>query len=184
MSTPSVAAPPQYPAGPYEAATEFGAEWRDQRIEEIARSAARLRAVVEGLDDRQLDTKYRNWTVRQIVHHLADSTANAYVRFRLALTESTPTVKPYNETAWAELPDAKQAPIEPSLAIYEGLCERWVDLMRSIDDEQLERDFYHPEQKTNIKLFAILGLYAWHAAHHTAQIEWLADQHGWRRRGR
>ena len=132
----------------------------------------KLRAEVQGLSDAQLDTRYRpeGWTVRQVVHHLADSHGHAPGRFRLALTEDTPTIKPYKEALWAELIDARTAPVEPSLAIVAGLHERWVPLLKSMSMTDFQRGFVHPEQGRTITLAETLEIYTWHGGHHLAQI--------------
>ena len=139
-----------------------------------------MTAAVAGLDDRQLDTPYRpgGWTVRQVVHHYADSHANSYVRFRLALTEDAPVIKPYDEQRWAELPDAKSAPISVSLTLLSALHQRWVLLLRSLDDQTFARTFIHPELG-EMRLDKTLGLYAWHCHHHVAHITNLRARQGW-----
>ena len=128
----------------------------------------------------QLDTPYRpgGWTVRQVVHHLPDSHMNAYVRFRLALTENEPTIKPYEQQLWAELPDAKTADIEMSLKLFEGLHQRWVLLLRSMKPEDFHRKYIHPESGVNV-LDNVLQLYAWHGKHHVAHITSLRKRMGW-----
>ena len=135
---------------------------------------------VSDLTDAQLDTPYRpgGWTVRQVVHHLADSHLNAYIRFRLALTEDEPTIKPYNENAWAHLPDAEQSPIAPSLQILGGLHTRWALLLRSLSQAQLHRYFLHPENGL-MRLDKTIGSYGWHSRHHLAHITRLRDRMGW-----
>ena len=164
---------PQYPAGPYEADSTYGDARRDEHVTEIAAAPVRLRRAVAGLTGAQLETKYRNWTIRQITHHLADSHLNAYVRFKLALTEDRPTIKPYQEGAWAELADARAAEIEATLPLLEGLHARWVSLLRAMTPEQYARTYFHPEGSTIVPLFEALGHYAWHGRHHTAQILWV-----------
>lgn len=165
--------PPQFPAGPYVPVERYGAADLTNWIGEIERAPARLRDAVAGLSDAQLDTTYRNWTIRQITHHLADSHLNVYVRFRLALTEERPTIKPYNESLWSALADAREAPVAPSLAIMDGVHARWVHLLRSVPDDALRRGFYHPESRADVILWQVLPSYAWHARHHTAQIQWV-----------
>lgn len=139
----------------------------------------RLREAIQGLSDAQLDTPYREggWTVRQLVHHIADSHANAYVRFKLALTESNPTIKPYDEAAWAALPDSR-LPIEPSLAMIEGIHKRLVALLESLAGSDFERTFQHPERGP-MTIAANLALYEWHSLHHTAHITSLRQRMGW-----
>lgn len=171
--------PPQNPAGVFEAKTNFTGKERDEAISEIALLPAQVRAAVAGLDDARLDAKYRNWTIRQIVHHLADSHVNAHARFRLAMTEERPTIKPYDEGRWAVLDDALRAPVEPSIAILDGLHARWVRLLRSLTAEQFRRVYFHPEMGREVSLEEAISSYAWHGRHHTAQITWLRERHDW-----
>jgi hypothetical protein len=141
---------------------------------------AQLRATVNGWTDEQLDTPYRpdGWTVRQVIHHLPDSHINSYVRYRLALTESQPTIKPYDEDAWAHLPDAQSAPVDLSLALLDALHRRWVVLLRSLKAEEWACTFQHPENGT-VRLDMTLLIYAWHGRHHLAHITRLRDRMGW-----
>jgi hypothetical protein len=171
--------PPQNPAGEYVAETNYSKARRDELIAIIEGAPAALRKVVVGMDGRQLDTPYRNWTIRQIVHHLADSHVHAYARFKLALTEQTPAIKPYDESKWSALPDARKGDIGPSLLLMEGLHARWTALLRGMTDEQFGRSFFHPEFNNTITLTEALPSYAWHCRHHMAQIKWVRDQHGW-----
>ncbi len=124
------------------------------------------------MSHEQLYTTYRNWTIRQIAHHLADSHLNSYVRFKLALTEERPTIKPYDEGRWSLLADAQRASIEPSLQLLHGLHLRWAHLLRSLTPDAFQRSFYHPESKEVVPLWRALAYYVWHARHHTTQIEW------------
>jgi len=171
---------PRYPIGRYEMPADVTPAMRAGAILEIASTPERVRAVVKGLNDTQLDTPYREggWTVRQVVHHMADSHMNAYVRWRLALTESEPTIKPYEESAWARLEDAAHAPIEVSLRLLEPLHERWVRLLHSVKPEEFARTFRHPEHGVRT-LDWMLFLYAWHGKHHVAHITELRKQKGW-----
>jgi len=139
----------------------------------------RLREATHDLTDAQLDTPYREggWTVRQLVHHIADSHANAYIRFKLALTEDWPTIKPYDEKAWADLPDSRLA-IGVSLAILEALHTRWVALLASLTDDDFAQGYEHPEQGRQ-NLAKVLALYDWHSRHHTAHITSLRARQGW-----
>ncbi len=171
--------PPDNPAGEYHSEPNPPPARRAELIAEIERLPARTRAAVAGLTPAQLDTKYKNWTVRQIVHHLADSHVNAYVRFRLTLTEDTPTIKPYREGEWSELADAKAEDVDVSLRLLESLHARWVRLLRAMTDAEFERAYHHPEYQKTFRLAEALGLYAWHCRHHPAQIEWLRQQNGW-----
>jgi uncharacterized damage-inducible protein DinB len=148
-------------------------------IETLRVLPARLTAAVAGLDEKQLDTPYREggWTVRQLVHHVADSHANCYIRFKLALTEDWPTIKPYDEAAWAELADSRM-PIDVSLALTVALHARWVALLESMSDEDFEEGFNHPERGPQ-DLATALALYDWHSRHHTAHITRLRERMGW-----
>lgn len=145
---------------------------RGELIGEIEQLPARIAALVEGLNAAQLDTRYKNWTIRQIVHHLADSHLNAFARFRWTLTEDRPTIKPYDETRWAELADTRTAPVELSVRLLESLHARWVLLLRSLRNEDFERAYVHPEYGREFRLAEALGLYAHHGRHHAGQMEW------------
>lgn len=171
---------PRYPIGKFEMPAEVTPTLRAEAILDIAAAPGKVRAAVKGLNDTQLDTPYREggWTVRQVVHHLADSHMNAYVRWRLALTETEPTIKPYEESAWANLEDAAHAPVEVSLRLLEPLHERWVRLLHSVKSEEYERTFRHPEHGVRT-LDWMLFLYAWHGKHHTAHITELKKQKKW-----
>jgi hypothetical protein len=135
---------------------------------------------VKGLTNDQLDTPYRpgGWTVRQVVHHVADSHLNAYCRLRLALTEDRPTIRPYEESRWAELPDAKNLPVDVSLALLESLTTRWVSLMRSLPPEAFDRRYVHPESGEH-DLNYLAAMYAWHTRHHVAHVTSLRTRQGW-----
>ena len=153
---------------------------RQRFIDQIAEAPAKLCAAVEGLSPQQLDTPYRpgGWTVRQVVHHLPDSHLNSYVRFKLALTEEGPTIKPYYEDRWAELEDARHAPLNISLTLLESLHRRWVMLLRSLAEKDFARTFLHPELGV-MSLEKNLSLYAWHGRHHVAHIMSLRERSGW-----
>lgn len=173
--------PPDYPAGPMppplpEAFTLGDLEPFIARIEMAPRL---LREAVGGLTGAQLDTAYRDWTVRQIVHHLADSHANCYIRFMWALTESSPTIKAYDEGAWSALAVSKTGDVEPALALLEALHAKWVMLMRSMSADDFARTFTHPETGDLVRLADLPAMYAWHAEHHTAAINWLRNDRGW-----
>jgi uncharacterized damage-inducible protein DinB len=170
---------PQYPAGPLESEPASGPQGRSALVAAIQAAPAALRAAVAGLSQAQLDTRYRNWTIRQIVHHLADSHVNSYVRFKWALTEERPTIKAYDEGRWAALEDSRTGDVGAPLALLEALHARWVQLLRSMSDEQFARSFVHPETGDVVTLDAALRYYAWHGRHHTAQIRWLREQNGW-----
>jgi uncharacterized damage-inducible protein DinB len=169
-----------FPIGKFKWEGDATDEKRQHFIDEIAGTPARVRAAVEGLSTEQIETPYRpgGWTVRQVVHHIADSHLNSYVRFRLALTEDEPTIKPYHEDRWAELDDARTAPLEVSLALLESLHERWVHLLKSLEAKDFARTFRHPEMGV-VSLDKNLGLYAWHGRHHIAHITSLRERMGW-----
>jgi hypothetical protein len=171
---------PRYPVGRYQAPEIITAAERSPWIRQIETLPSSLKEAVAGLSDTQLNTPYRpgGWTVRQVVHHLPDSHLNSYTRFRLALTEDSPVIKPYDEAAWAELPDAKSGPIAPSLALLEGLHTRWAGLLHSLGDADYARTFEHPELG-EIRLDWTLGLYAWHCRHHLSHILNLRTRESW-----
>lgn len=171
----------RYPIGRFAADPGVTEEKRRRWIGEIADTPERLRAAVDRLSAEQLDTPYRpgGWTVRQVVHHLPDSHLNAYVRVKLALTEAAPTVKPYDETAWAELADGRTAPVEISLALIESLHRRWILVLRALSPGDFARTFRHPDWGT-VNLDWVLQQYAWHGRHHVAHITSLRERMGWR----
>ena len=150
-------------------------------IDAIARAPDDLRGAVRGLSDTQLETPYRpeGWTVRQVVHHVPDSHMNAYVRFKLALTEDVPTIKPYDEGEWAKLSDVRDTPIETSLTLLAALHDRWVLLLRAMTPGDFGRQLNHPDWEAPLSLDMVLALYAWHGAHHTAHITNLRQRMGW-----
>lgn len=171
----------RYPIGKFTAPTAWNAvdaaRWRD----ELAALPMRLRVAIERLDDEQLETPYRDggWTVRQTVHHVADSHLNMYCRFRLALTEETPAIKPYLEARWAELADARTAPVAPSLAILDGMHARLVALIDAMAPAEWLRGYLHPEHGRTVALWQTAALYAWHGRHHVAHITALRARRGW-----
>lgn len=169
----------RYPIGKLQRAENLSDAQRTSLISAIAEAPAKLRQAVAGLNDQQLDTPYRpgGWTVRQVVHHLPDSHMNSVVRFKLALTEDEPTVKPYDEALWAKLADAK-APIEPSLLLLENLHTRWLTLLNSLSPSDWKRTVRHPEIGV-ITLDGLLQIYAWHGRHHVAHITSLRERNGW-----
>ena len=171
--------PPDFPVGKYEPEPAPTAARRAELIRQVEDAPARLRAAAAGLGAAQLDTLYKKWTVRQIVHHLADSHMNAFMRFRLALTEDNPTVKPYDETRWAELADTKSADVELSLRLLESLHARWAILLRSMSESDWQRTFFHPEHQKTFTLAETLALYAHHGRHHAGQVEWLRREKKW-----
>lgn len=172
---------PRYPIGRFSSVERPLA--RDERvsfIDAIRSHPAKIRAAMAGLNDEQLDTTYREggWTLRQVVHHVADSHTNAYIRFKLAVTEHKPTVRPYQEKLWAELTDAKSLPVEVSLCILDGLHTRWVALLEALGPDQFQRPLHHPDMG-DITVDTLLELYAWHGAHHVAHITGLRERMGW-----
>jgi uncharacterized damage-inducible protein DinB len=171
---------PRYPVGTFEMPAQVTASLRQQAIDELAATPAKLRAAAKGLSDSQLDTPYREggWTVRQVVHHVPDSHLNAYVRLKLALTEEKPTIKPYDQEAWANLADSKSTPIEVSLMLLSTVHDRWDRLWRSMKPEQFARVLVHPEHGER-SVDWLLFLYEWHGRHHTAHITELRKQKGW-----
>jgi hypothetical protein len=171
---------PRYPVGEFRLDAPITPARRAAWLDEIAAAPARLREAVCGLDDAKLDTPYRDggWTVRQVVHHVPDSHLNAYVRFRLALTEDAPIIRPYLEARWAELPDARSGPVEMSLALLETLHVRWVELLRAMTEADFRREFRHPEQGTKT-LEVAAAKYAWHGRHHVAHVTALRARRNW-----
>ncbi len=153
---------------------------RKQVIAAIAQAPTKMRAAVKGLKPRQLDTPYREggWTVRQVVHHVPDSHLNAYTRLKLALTEREPTIKPYDQEAWAGLPDTRDTPVETSLALLENLHERWVKLWQSLKPADFERTLRHPESGLKTVDW-LLALYSWHGRHHVAHVRELRKRMRW-----
>lgn len=170
---------PRYPIGRFTPPASSQPDIRAAQIETLRRLPVRLAEAVRGLNDAQLDTPYREggWTVRQVAHHVADSHANAYIRFKLALTEDWPTIKPYDEAAWARLADSG-LPIDDSLAFVAGVHGRWVAVLDSLSEEDFQRGFLHPEIGRQT-LAASLALYDWHSRHHTAHITGLRQRRGW-----
>lgn len=171
---------PRYPIGKFTPPQESDRASRLRAIQAIAETPGQLREAVQGLDETQLDTPYREggWTLRQVVHHVADSHMNAYVRAKLALTEPAPVIKPYDEAAWAMLADTTAVPIDVSLNLLEALHARWVALLRSIPDEDFRREYVHPDTGQHT-LDRLVALYAWHGPHHTAHITSARQRLGW-----
>lgn len=170
----------RFPIGKFSYAGPPNGEQKQQFIDDIAQTPANLRTAVKGLSNEQLDTPYRpeGWSVRQLVHHVPDSHLNSYIRFKLALTEDEPTIKPYAEDRWAELADSQATPIEVSLTLLESLHDRWVTLLRSLTPEQWHRSFRHPDLGP-MNLEKTLALYAWHGKHHVAHITELRKRMSW-----
>ena len=170
----------RYPIGTFQKPAETTQEILNQWIADIEALPTLLRKAVEGLTEEQLLLPYRpeGWTVRQMVNHVADSHANALIRFKLALTEDTPTIKPYEEQLWAELEDGRNAPIEWSLVMLEMMHKRWVMLLTSMTTDQFERKFMHPQTKHLNSLRSVTGMYSWHGKHHTSHITSLREREG------
>ncbi|MGB8064671.1 MAG: bacillithiol transferase BstA [Candidatus Sulfotelmatobacter sp.] len=170
----------RYPVGKFKYDGPPNEEQRRAFLGHLADTPANLRAAVKGLSEAQLDTPYRpgGWTVRQVVHHVPDSHMNSYVRFKLALTEEEPTIKPYAEDKWAELADTKATPIEVSLTLLDSLHDRWVRLLRSLTPDDWKKTFRHPALGS-MTLEKTLALYAWHGRHHVAHITELRKQMSW-----
>lgn len=169
----------RFPIGKFQRPPKLEPDARARAIETVATTPARLRAAVRGLTAEQIETPYRpgGWTVRQVVHHVPDSHLNAYCRFKLALTETEPTIKPYEESLWALLPDV-QVPIETSLTLLDAVHERWIAILRGMKPTDFERMLVHPESGRQ-SLDQVLALYAWHGPHHTAHITTLRERMGW-----
>jgi hypothetical protein len=175
-----MSADPRYPIGKFDGRAPATDAERQRCLNDIEETPAKLRAAVKGLSEQQLSTPYREggWTVRQVVHHLPDSHLNSYVRFKLALTEQEPTIKPYDEDRWAKLEDSKITPIEVSLTLLDSLHRRWVDLLRSFKPGDWKKTLRHPELGV-LSLDHLLAMYAWHGKHHVRHITALRERMGW-----
>jgi hypothetical protein len=171
----------RFPIGRFKTQENISMETVNQCIRDIEALPGLLRMSVKQLDDKQLDTPYRpeGWTVRQVVHHLADSHVNSYIRFKWALTEDAPTIKAYDEKKWAELEDARTAPVEISLNLLEALHRRWVIMLKNLSKDDLKKTFIHPASGFVYTLEMIITLYAWHGKHHVAHIESLKERSNW-----
>ena len=170
----------RFPTGRFHRPQSLDAAGRAKAIESIATTPARLRDAVRELTPEQIETPYRpgGWTVRQVAHHLPDSHLNALFRFKLALTEDEPTIKPYDEAAWAELADVRVVPIEVSVVLLEAAHERWLAILRAMTTRDFERTLIHPETGLQ-RLDQMLALYAWHGPHHVAHVTALRERMGW-----
>lgn len=173
---------PRYPVGTFQRPQQLPLS-RDERarfIDTIAAVPARLREAIAGLSDAQLETPYRDggWTLRQVVHHVADSHMNSYIRTKLALSEERPTINRYDEKSWANMADSVVTPVATSAALVEAVHERWVNLLRALPEEGFARTFVHPE-RGEMSLDTLLALYAWHGSHHVAHITTTRQRHGW-----
>jgi uncharacterized damage-inducible protein DinB len=163
----------RYPIGKFRQPRNIDKQQINDWIRIIEEFPKKLNSEVSNLSEKDLEKQYRpnGWTIRQVVHHCADSHMNSFIRFKLALTEETPTIKSYHESLWAELSDTKSFPIESSLKILEGLHARWINLLKSLSDKDLERQFKHPETNELISLKTNIGIYAWHCEHHLAHVK-------------
>jgi uncharacterized damage-inducible protein DinB len=170
----------RYPIGPFTPDANPTPELRAKHIEQIAALPRQFRDAVAGLSAEQLETPYREggWTVKQVIHHVPDSHLNAYIRCKLALTENVPTIKPYNEDAWAKLKDSELTPIEVSLNLLESVHVRWVTLLKSLQPDYFQRKLNHPESGVQT-LDRVIALYDWHGRHHTAHITTLREKMKW-----
>jgi hypothetical protein len=171
---------PRYPIGKFSFDGTLTPEQKKQYLHDIDQTPARMRVAVSGLSEPQLNTPYRDggWTVRQVTHHVPDSHMNAYIRFKLALTEDEPTIRPYMEDRWAELPESKQAPVELSLNLLDNLHQRWTMVLKNMSDADWKRNLCHPEMGV-LSLEKTLALYSWHGRHHTAHVTALREKMGW-----
>lgn len=180
MATQVVSEELKYPVGKAQIETGLSEARRNDLIAQIAAAPANLRKAVKGLTQQQIDTPYRpeGWTVRQVVHHVPDSHMNAFIRFKLALTENNPTIKPYDESQWALLADAKSEDLETSLCLLECVHKRWDLVLRAMSEEDFKRPLVHPENGP-MTLEKMLCLYAWHSRHHVAHVTKLREKNGW-----
>lgn len=170
-----------YPVGRYEAPEKYPPELQHEWIAAIEALPKWLDLCIENLDAAQLDTPYRpgGWTINQVIHHLADSHMNAYIRLKLALTEESPVVKPYDEKLWAELPDVETVPVNVSITLLHALHQRWVQVLRNMQPEDWERTYFHPEHEHYVAIWQMTDLYAWHGRHHMEQIRSLRQRMNW-----
>ena len=170
----------RYPIGKY-ISQPFSDKQLNEWLIDITNLPQHLENAVMNLDEAQVNTPYRpeGWTVKQLVHHVADSHMNAYIRFKLGLTEENPTIKPYEEAAWADLSDTRNLPFNLSLTILHALHARWMEILKNITEEEWNRTVFHPEQKKEISLWHLLGMYAWHGRHHTAHVTALKERMKW-----
>ena len=171
----------QYPIGRY-VEQPMSAGQLNEWLLDIQLLPTQLEQAITNLDAAQLDTPYREegWTVKQVVHHVADSHMNAYTRFKLGLTETKPSIKPYEEKEWAKLADSENVPVNVSITLLHALHIRWVEVLKNMSKEDFNREVYHPEHKTHLSLWYLLGMYSWHSRHHVAHITGLREREGWR----
>lgn len=176
----------KYPIGkvaeqPYTNAEPGNAEALAKHLADIQLAPSVLENAILNLDEAQLNTHYRpgGWTVKQVVHHVADSHMNAFMRFKLALTEDNPVIKPYDENEWVKLPDTQNVPVNVSLTLLHALHKRWYELLKNMTDQDYKRTVFHPEHKREFTLWQLLNIYAWHGKHHAAHITSLRERNGW-----
>jgi len=171
----------KYPIGRFQRPESYTPQLLEQWIAVISTLPLWMDACIENLDAHQLHTAYREggWTIQQVVHHLADSHMNAYVRIKLALTEDNPTIKPYSESAWAELPDTQSVPVNISVTLVHALHRRLVALLQRITPADWERTYHHPEHNRDVPLWEVVAMYAWHSRHHVAHINGLRARMNW-----
>lgn len=172
---------PRFPIGPFQRRDELSNDERRELLDHIEQTPARMRAAVAGLSDEQLDTPYREggWTLRQVVHHVPDSHLNAYCRLKLALTEEQPVIRPYDESEWAKLEDARATPGEVSLTLLESLHARWMVLFRAMNPDDFRRTFKHPDHPGTQTIDWLVAMYAWHGRHHVGHITSTRERLGW-----
>lgn len=180
MSISQAALDLRYPIGKFQYEGPYTPARREELIEVLSELPGRMQAAVAGLTPQQLDTPYRDggWTVRQTVHHVAESHMHSFLRFRLAITENNPTIKPYDEAACANLVDSREEPVEVSLTLLDALHRRWVTMLNAFQPDDWQRTFTHPDRGP-MTLDMTLGIYAWHSRHHTAHITELRKRMGW-----
>ncbi len=176
----------RYPIGkaeeqPFSNIKEFDENVLQSYLQDIQICPSLLEQSILNLDEEQLNTPYRDggWTLKQVVHHVADSHMNAYIRFKLALTEDNPTIKPYDEAAWAEMKDTENLPVNISLTLLHALHKRWYEVLVNIVESDWSKTVFHPEQKRTMTVWQLLAMYAWHGKHHVAHITALRERKGW-----
>ena len=167
--------PPNEPAGPLQEIDQFDESIKESLIVEIENGPELMHSAVAGLSEDQLDQLYKNWTIRQIAHHVADSHVHSYIRFKWAMNEDQPTIKAYDESVWATNEECRTGSVEPALALLTGIHMKWGQLLRTMQPDDFERTFFHPESKSHVRLWTALNYYPWHMRHHTGQIRWLRE---------
>ena len=171
---------PRYPIGKYETAPYSEAQ-KNKWINDLRHLPKDLEMAIQNLDAAQIQTPYREggWKVQQLVHHIADSHMNSFIRFKLALTEDNPTIKPYDENAWSEMADVQKEPINVSITLIYALHKRWLTLLQNMSDADFEKTLFNPQRRGQLTLWEMLGIYAWHGKHHVAHIKTLKENKGW-----